>query len=194
VWLVAWLVTLRFGSFSLFKLLYVGVPGAAAIRVGYRIMLVVDLFAVVAVALAVRHWLASHRGLPARGAVAALLAFLVVEQANAGSHSFVSASAERRWLAEVPAPPAACRHFFIAHQPGAPVHVVQIDAMLVAHKVRLPTLNGYSGRFPSSWPLWQTDRADYEATVGAWARARNLAAGLCRYDATAKRWSAFAID
>ena len=58
------LVTIRVGSLSLFQIFYAFVPGAAAIRAGYRAMIVANLFAVIAIALGCanarpplpRHW------------------------------------------------------------------------------------------------------------------------------------------
>ena len=79
------LVTIRVGSLSLFQIFYAFVPGAAAIRAGYRAMIVANLFAVIAIALGCanarpplpRHWF----GFPASLGLA-LLALAVVEQIN----------------------------------------------------------------------------------------------------------------
>ena len=47
------LLTIKVHNFSLFHLLYAIVPGASAIRVGYRGMVVANLFAVTAIGLTI---------------------------------------------------------------------------------------------------------------------------------------------
>jgi hypothetical protein len=79
------LVTIKVGSLSLFRIFYAVMPGAAAIRAGYRAMIVANLFAVIAIALGcagARPSLRRHRfGVPGVLGLG-LLALAVVEQIN----------------------------------------------------------------------------------------------------------------
>jgi hypothetical protein len=60
--------------------------------------------------------------------------------------------------------------------------------MLVALKRGRPTINGYSGLFPTGWDLFDTKDAAYEQHVAAWIASRNLE-GVCRVDVEAGTWT-----
>ena len=178
------LVTIRVGSLSLFRIFYAFVPGAAAIRAGCRAMIVANLFAVVAIALGcadARPPLPRHRfGFPASLGLA-LLALAVVEQINFAPTAKLSRSFDIARLQHVQPAPSSCRSFYVSDEPNRQPYEVQIDAMLVALKRERPTINGYSGLFPPGWYLFDTKDAAYEQHVAAWIASRNLE-GVCRVD------------
>ena len=66
---------------------------------------------------------------------------------------------------------------------------MQIDAMLVAQKIGIPTINGYSGNVPIGWNLLDSAAASYEQNARAWAAHRGIAAGLCRFDMVSGRFA-----
>ena len=185
------LVTIKVGSLSLFQIFYAFVPGAAAIRAGYRAMIVANLFAVAAIALGsagARPSLRCHRfGFPA-GLGLGLLALAVVEQINFAPTAQLSRSFDIARLQHVQAAPSSCRSFYASDEPNRQPYEVQIDAMLVALERGRPTINGYSGVFPPRWNLFDTKDAAYEQNVAAWIASRKLE-GVCRLDVEAGTWT-----
>ena len=190
VYIALFFVTIKIHDQSMFLVLFKLVPGAGAIRSGYRAMIVANFFAVVSVALAIsRISLMSSRYSAAdlkikftRAAVVALMVLGVVEQVNLAQGSLVSRAFERAHFDNVSAAPSDCRSFYIAAEPGQPSTIVQIDAMLVAQRIGIPTINGYSGNFPLEWNLYNTTDVNYEQNARAWAAHRGIEAGLCRLD------------
>ena len=185
------LVTIKVGSLSLFRIFYALVPGAAAIRAGCRAMIVANLFAVAAIALGcagARPPLSRHRfGFPASLGLA-LLALAVVEQINFAPTAQLSRAFDIARLEHVQPAPSSCRSFYVSDEPNRQPYEVQIDAMLVALKRGRPTINGYSGLFPPGWDLFDTKDAAYEQHVAAWIASRNLE-GVCRVDVEAGTWT-----
>jgi hypothetical protein len=138
------LVTIKVGSLSLFRIFYALVPGAAAIRAGCRAMIVANLFAVVAIALGcagARPPLSRHRfGFPASLGLA-LLALAVVEQINFAPTAQLSRAFDIARLQHVQAAPSSCRSFYVSDERNRQPYEVQIDAMLVALERERPTIN-----------------------------------------------------
>jgi hypothetical protein len=54
--------------------------------------------------------------------------------------------------------------------------------MLVAQRIGIPTINGYSGNFPPGWNLYNVSDVNYEQNAHTWAAERGIEAGLCRFD------------
>jgi hypothetical protein len=183
-------VTIKIHNYSAFLILTKIVPGAVGIRSGYRAMIVANFFAVISVAFAIDRVLPmlsqySAAGLAvklARGSIVALMIISLVEQVNLRHGSLVSRAFERAHFNHVSGAPNDCRSFYIAPEPGQPPAIVQIDAMLVAQKVGIPTINGYSSNVPFGWELLDTADAIYEQYARAWAARRGIEAGLCRFD------------
>jgi hypothetical protein len=197
VCLLFFVLTVSIGSLSFFYVLYAVVPGANAIRVGYRAMVVANLFAVAAIGLTfdrvLRATLQQPRTLARLGrsaAVTALLSLAAIEQVNLFQPTNLSRNLERRHLAAVAAPPGECRTFYAAPQAGRAFFEVQIDAMMIALAQHLPTINGYSGLNPPGWDFADTNAADYEQRATSWALSRGIADGLCRLDVENGIWKA----
>ena len=113
------LVTIKVGSLSLFRIFYALVPGAAAIRAGCRAMIVANLFAVIAFALGcagARPLLSRRRfGFPASLGLA-LLALAVVEQINFAPTAHLSRAFDIARLQHVQAAPSSCRSFYVSDE------------------------------------------------------------------------------
>jgi hypothetical protein len=181
---------------SFFHLLYVTLPGANAIRVGYRAMIVANLFAVTAIALTFDQafrlsWQEPRtmRNLVGLSALTALLSLTVVEQVNLAQPGGLSRNSERQHLGDIDNAPRQCRSFYAAPQEDALSDDLQVDAMMVAQAQHLPTLNGYSGFKPPAWDLGETDAADYEKRVMRWALRHGITEGLCRLDVNGRNWT-----
>jgi hypothetical protein len=116
------------------------------------------------------------------------LAAMVVEQLNTSPVSAIDRPAELRRLASVRPPPAGCRAFYVVDPRNRPFFEPQIDAMLVAQRVSVPTINGYTAYRPAGWTLVVPSAATYGAAVNAWSAAHHLDTGLCHLDLTSTRW------
>ena len=192
VCIALFLVTIKIHELSLFLVLYKLVPGAGAIRSGYRAMVVGNFFAAISVALAInritvmssRYSAMNANAKFAYAVIITLMVIALVEQVNLVHGSLVSRAFERAHLDRAHGVPTFCQSFYIASEPGQPPTTVQIDAMLVAQKVGVPTINGYSGVFPAGWELYDTSDANYDGKARAWAVNRGIDTGLCRFDVT----------
>ena len=188
-------LTVKVNGLTLFKWVQILIPGATAIRVGYRAMVVGNLFAMTAIAVTFDRIVCRALAEPGAllravriGVAGVLLAMVAIEQINVGQSAFVSRTFERAHLARLDRAPSTCRTFFVAPQPGRQWFEVQMDAMMIAMALRLPTINGYSGFMPPGWELYDTNAPDYESLAMKWARARGLE-GLCRVDVIDGTWT-----
>ena len=185
-----WLLTVQVGGLTAWSLVYAYVPGAKAARVvaRYQIFLTVPVVGLALAFLASRRW---PRPWPA-----VLAALLLLEQANGYAPLFLDRPLEAGRLAAVPAPPAACRAFYVsAARTGsrfgeavADPYNHNTEAMLVAAVRHLPTINGISTFNPPHWPAGIPDDPDYHDAVLAYARAWGVT-GLCALDLRTMRWS-----
>lgn len=181
---LCWLAMLRVGDSSLWAVIYSLVPGASAVRAVFRLQMILHLVMLALIGLALeRAWRTPGR----RPLVWAVLALLVVEQLNFGRVVY-DARADAVRAAAIGAPPAACRFFAIAPGGTPPQRdhptVLQIDAMEVARRFRIPTINGYSSLIPPHWSdaLWTPYRPGYAAALDDWLRRHHLDDGFCTLD------------
>jgi hypothetical protein len=117
-------------------------------------------------------------------------------------------------LASVPSPPPQCRAFLVnrlQQEPSAierrraegafdradslPLSEPQpyidgIDALGIALKFGLPTLNGSSPWAPKAWHLGDRD-VDYLEAGRQWIAATGLKEQVCLYDRSTRQWSNF---
>jgi hypothetical protein len=192
---LVFIVIVKINRDSLFHLLYVVLPGANAIRVGNRAMIIANLFAVTAISLtcqqAFRLVQEPHiiRSLIRSSVLGGLLFLAAIEQVNLAQPAQLSRKDEREHLRAVGRAPRECKAFYAAPQEDALPEDLQVDAMVVAQAQNLPTLNGYSGIKPPGWDLGQTDSEDYEQRVLRWALHRRIAEGLCRLAIDSGNWS-----
>lgn len=190
------LLIVKINQRSLFEAAYAVIPGATAIRVGYRGMVVANLFAVVATVLTLQRMSEAARGAGGRrgrtvryAVVSVVCVVLLAEQVNLGFRTDLSRSFELAHLGSIPAAPAGCRAFYVVNEPGRQAYEVHVDAMMLALREGIPTLNGYSGWAPPGWPLHLTDDPRYEEAMLDWAKRRNIGEGLCRLDFDRRLWT-----
>lgn len=174
------------------------VPGGGAIRVYSRIEIVADFLAVITVACwasTVPRERARAGRYSTRWNVRALmlgaLVLVAVEQVNTTTVlRQLDRSDELARLAAVPPPPEGCTSFFVVDPTREREVWVQIDAMLIAHEVGLPTLNGYSGQAPPGWDLRAVGSPLYSSAVADWvARSGVDPDSVCSYSTPTSEWS-----
>jgi hypothetical protein len=188
--LATWLLTIQLGPVSPWRLVGLIVPGANGLRtvVRYQLFLLLPALILVFQTLESR-WERLRNARPA--AAAALVVLLLAENINLQSAADLSRSAQRAALAAIPAPPAACRSFFVVKARAGEgfykkeiadrVYPHNVDAMLLAQLWRRPTVNGFSTFNPPDWDFASPRAPDYLARVGAYA-ARHDLHGLCGLD------------
>lgn len=179
-----YLVTVRFGRHSLWVFAYLIVPGARAIRVPARMNCIITLaLLVVCAAACERMRRAGHRLL-----ALVILALLVGEQVNHLDIGQIDRWNEKANLAGMGAAPSGCTNFFVWRPRYEPTPVIgELDAMLLAARERIPTINGYSGWAPPGWDLNRFG-ADYGARVARYEIRHGLIAGACAADFGGRRW------
>ena len=143
--IVMLLLALRFGNHAGWRLVVALVPGAEAIRVVCRVMLLLGLVAAILAAIALE-WLHARR---VPRAVTALLALLlVVEEVNIGGMYALPHRREDAFLAHIAPPPHTCRSFVVTRgravagvAPGTILDwlMTDTDAMLIAETYSVPT-------------------------------------------------------
>ncbi|MBV1798815.1 hypothetical protein [Siccirubricoccus sp. G192] len=190
--LVTWALTLQVGGVTGWSLVYQWVPGARAARVVARYQIFITL-PVIGLALA---WLASRVRRWPRPVIALACALLLLEQVNLYAPLFLDRPYELARLNAVPPPPAGCRAFYVTaaraeSRFGEAVEDAynhNVEAMLVAAVLHLPTVNGISTFNPPGWPAALPGQPAYAAEIRAWAAAHGLE-GLCGLDLRRMAWS-----
>jgi len=201
--MLAWLLTLQFWRASPWGLVFEMVPGAKGLRAVSRYQLWLTLpFLLLAVAawreratLLVRSkpWLA-----------VAILVLLVAENLSAETPALLSRSLQREALWRISPPPPDCASFYVVatrrHEPmflnpeRNAIYPHNVDAMFLAERWRVPTINGFASFTPPDWKFASPLAADYQARVLAYARRHRLA-DLCRLDVRQVRpWTHVRID
>jgi hypothetical protein len=182
-------VMVKVGEFSLFWFVWHLVPGANALRAGGRVQIVMNGFVVAVVAIVLARCMQTTSSSRVRFAIWALALLCVVEQVNVVSNHNLSRAEETASLRTVPVPLADCKSFYVlSHTPKRGATIQQINGMLIAQRINLPTLNGYSGWSPPDWDLYEPEVSSYQAKAWLWAASHGVDDGLCQYDVARRRW------
>ncbi len=187
VWLLLWKMT---PMYALWKLVFVSVPGAGAIRAVFRIQHIVVMAVAVVVAFAGFYGLerSTHNG--TKILLYLLLFCVCLEQVNTGTYHHVSKAKQRARLSKVPPPPSTCDSFFVTLQPKQPFFALSIDAMFVANRWGIPTWNGYSGNSPKGYPI--VSPSNYYKRALYWIHMNRKAYRMtCTLDAAKGQWRPF---
>lgn len=172
-------------------------PGVSGIRAIDRLQIVAaPMFVITAalgIALACRAMQISRRRTRFLAAgIGAVLVLVVAEQLDFGNYERIDRAAQNAQLDSAPSPPPDCGLFYIVADatPPLPGYVPSIDAMLLAERSDIPTINGYSGQFPDGYLPRDPGDPAYLGQVDAWVGTLHLTDELCAYDSTSKAWSA----
>jgi hypothetical protein len=188
-----WLIAVRSGHHTAWYYVYWHWPGGTGLRVVARIFLFLS-----APAAALAAWYLSRKAQAwPKAVVIALCGLLLAEEINGGATGGMDRLQGVARIASVQPPPQQCRAFYATESAdsdtsatasdmaGSLVH--NIDAMLVAEYVNLPTINGHSSFVPADWNFGKPARDDYQARVEKYASDHGIAA-LCRLDLTNMHW------
>jgi hypothetical protein len=195
--LVSWILTAHIIGFthkrwSLWKFAHLIIPGAAGIRSISRY----QIFLTFPVILVVIHWLSRIKRRAGHIVMPVLCCVLLAEQWNLSPPVYLDRTREMERLQTLPVPPATCQAFYVtkAREGDAPMsdneklYSPNVDAMLIAEIVHVPTLNGYSSYTPPDWDFSDFTAPDYQARVTNYATKHNLQ-GLCGLDLNKLQWS-----
>lgn len=187
---IAWALTIQLWVASPWGIVFAIVPGAKGMRVVSRYQLWLTLpFLLIAVAA----WRAQAARLIARRPwwAAVLATLLIAEHLSAETPAQISRDRHRAALDRIAPPPAGCTVFYtVATHVAEPVHINaeldalyphNVDAMFLAERWRVPTINGFSTFNPPDWHFGAPRAPDYDARVLTYARRHRLH-GLCRLD------------
>ena len=161
VWFV-WLVMLKIENFSIWWVITKTIPGAGPIRAVYRFQqfLIFPISIVAAIGLDQLLIYISHiKSKLSRKIILIFIGlfclFLVVEQYSTKSIAGYSKKQQLDMLASIDPPPSDAKVFTLL--PGSRIKKnpfdTQVDAMVIAQKFHLKTINGYSGFSPPNWNL-----------------------------------------
>ena len=177
------LLPLRLGDASLWRWFFDHFPRAGALRSVTRLILVGALpLTVIASLLAQRllPW-AQTRGRAWLALAALIGVFAALEQTRTlGAHV---PKEERAWIAEIAAQvnPAKCSAFVVFTDSAGPASEIDLQtmAMLAAMQTGVPTLNGYSGKYPYGWDLEKMRAPGYTDRIREWRMRTELRTPVC---------------
>jgi hypothetical protein len=183
---LVFLIPLRFGDVSVWRILTEPLLGFGVIRDPKRIIYVYELALVVGITLLIAP-------LPQRATyrrvATALIVLLLATTWNREVFSYARPiETFQRWVAAPIAVDRACRSFYI--KGASDTYMARsdhkwtlygVDAMFVAFALGLPTLNGYSAWAPEGWDLYNPQEATYPEHVTRWINQRHLT-GVCELD------------
>ena len=186
---------LQFQGHTLWKLVYLVVPGGGAIRAIARYVIVLSLPMAITFSFMVQlgiEAITQRQKAFTRLSLASVL-FLVVtlglfEQLNSGEGQYYSIRAENARIDRLAAKlPEDCSAFYVASVSGAnegefgeqnSMH----DAMLISIKRHVPTLNGRSAKYPPGWSLRKINAKEYEDQVRQWIQRYHISGNVCRLE------------
>jgi hypothetical protein len=177
------------------------VPGASALRLYSRSEVVASVMACLSIGawLRLRHDDRTTVGeRPGRDGssrrdrlVVGVLMLIAFEQANTTDGFRQFDRPEELALLDASRDAPACDAFYVTDRELRGTDHSLISAMLIAHEIDTPTLNGYSGQTPPGWDLkpWY---GNYDELVGAWVSDRLPGRRVCALELTTLRWSVVA--
>lgn len=186
-------LALQIHHHTLWVYIYDFVPGAAAVRAVSRYMLFLSfpgtLLAVYGLARCSRRWPLALAGL------AGLI--LMAEQINLLRVDRIPRWEETRFLAGFPPPPPACKAFVVVAArvldtaiitPDLQPYIRNVDGMLIAELVHIPTLNGHASFLPAGFALGPSDELGDTVRARSYAAARDLGDDICGLDTEKMVW------
>lgn len=153
-----WILLLKSDEKSLWWFIYKIVPGGGAIRVPFRINMIIVLLVAIIIAFTCTYLykkISSHNNVYYFALVLLSAVILVDNATNSGIYSYWDLKEISAQIDSVPEPPEDCEVFVIKDSGGVnrEFHDYNLLAWEIADKFNLKTVNGYSGQFPDGWPI-----------------------------------------
>ena len=196
--LICWLFLLRKGPFSLWWLVYKIVPGGDVVRAVSRFNLFLAFPVIIVSMMGIGAFWNKFRKIsnPALrnislSVLAMLSLFLCIEQLNHMPFGNLSRKKEISILNRFSKPPQGIKAFYFTE----PVYesdsweYQHVDAMMLAQKLDVPTVHGYSGKWPKTWRL-NKNIADkeYPQAVHNWLLSNAVYEGVYRLSGKTGKW------
>ena len=123
-------------------------------------------------------------------AIVALSVGVLVEQVTTQVPKGFDHAVRQASLDAVAAPPTRCRSFVVIDPEGRfTAERAQLQSMVLAVHLGLPTLNGDSGNVPPGWNLWTPSDPRYPEAVQRWAVDHGLDPDtVCAFDLDTGQW------
>ncbi len=191
------MVMIKFGDHSLWKIVWMIIPGGKGLRVTARYA----LFIIFPMAVLVSYYISKISAQKTAILTVLLACLLMLEQINTGKNHFLDRPQQLNFFDRVTAPPAECKSFYVSGQrpseylkPNKGIddnrYPHNVDAMLLSEIFALRTLNGYSTFNPPDWDFELGPDSTYLLRVATYVKNHNISVGLCEYDLFASRWRA----
>lgn len=183
--LLAWLLMLKINDFSLWWIVAKLIPGAGSIRVVYRLQHVLAFPIAIVVAIGLHqsiNYAASHiqSSIKRAAFLVVIVVFgllLVGEQFNTRDLANYSKKKQREMLAKISPPPQQAKVFALLPAEGLKKYPFEahIDAMIIAQKYGLFTINGHSSWLPHGWHgMFGFENPEYLLHLSRWIQHYNL--------------------
>ncbi len=194
------LLVANFEIFYLWKVIFKYVPGASALRVISRSLLILGIPMFLCIALlagavfqnAIRFHSKKHRYALQSGVII-LLSFFLIESLTRIQFARFSAGEERAFMRSIPIPPEGTSSFLITEVREAEIAdtFAQIDAMIIAQSNDIGTFHGQSGMTPAGWAFFGIGGERYLANARSWMWRTGTVEDVYALDLETKEWSEF---
>lgn len=185
------------------------VPGAKAIRVVSRFQLILLFPACVTVAMFLSYvkplfgnMIYSHRSARLGLIIFSVLLIVLFAEQSSPVYARVSKGNELSKFSKVAPPPPICKVFALAgiHASSgsdgkypddadqAIIRQAQVDAIYIAYKYKVPTVNGLSSLTPVEYWMFNLLSPFYTVEVGEWLARHKLINGVCTFDIESNIW------
>lgn len=177
------------GTVSWWFFVHLLVPGSAGVRVTARYYIFLTFPIVVLISFYLVRLERHGRSAKVTGILLMLL--LCASQINRSPPTYLDVARELAIRNAVSPPPAGCTSFVVSNPAQPPtthfdkLYRQNVQAMLIADKINLPTLNGFASINPPDWAFTQDD--GYLQRVADYVSRHHLT-GVCRYDLTRNKW------
>lgn len=188
-------ISVKVWDYSAWYWVYQWVPGASAMRVPGRILIVVDMMAIVIAVCTLDQFaggLTGRSNIRKRligASVVAAATILVAEQLNSAPF-LLNKNQQLAKIGQYQAPDSHCEAFYVVNAEPAnlPIGYYQNDAMMVTMKLGIPTANGYSGFQPHGAFALRPAGHEYQYRILQWLLENGATEQICELDLQTTAW------
>jgi len=184
--LLIFILISKFGEFSAWKILH-QIIGFDSIRAIGRFNLLINLILILSFAISSNLVLKQFKK---HKIVILLAAFIIsMEQVQVDNNFSIIRSEQSVKTQLAKGHPKECRVFYLnSSLTDIPQAFIQNDAFLVAQVSGIPTLNGYSGIYPSNWNLNSVGDPSYLGRVGDYIKSQRIGGTVCELNISESKW------